>query len=318
MNGSIIIIIIIIIIFIFIFIFIIKEDVAQMVTYSKSFLERNEDRYLTSPYVFHCYLSSMFFPLCYMLQFLDIIVTTCFGPAFFLSFLGFRCFRRKVALNGLCERCCCENEDILHALWGCQGVKEIWWEMVQCRTFLSDRFASFRDLFQGILLHKSPKFAELFAFIAWSIWFNRNAQRVGSSTIPISKIHRDAVERLQEFQMLQDIPLPSPKVVHPAHWLLPLLHQYKANCDGAVFRDINSAGLGVVIRDSAGLVIATLSERICLPSTVNELDALACKRAIAFALEIGLHEVAFEGDFDVAFKHLNAEPPLLGFLWSHY
>ena len=51
---------------------------------------------------------------------------------------------------------------------------------------------------------------------------------------------------------------------------------------------------------------------------MNELEALACKRAIAFALEIGLHEVAFEGDFDVAFKHLNAEPPLLGFLWSHY
>ena len=115
MNGS--------IIYLFIYLFIIKEDVAQMVMYSKSFLERNEDRYLRSPYFFHCYLSSMFFPLCYMLQFLDIIVTTCFGPAFFLSFLGFRCFRRKVALNGLCERCCCENEDILHALWGCQGGK---------------------------------------------------------------------------------------------------------------------------------------------------------------------------------------------------
>ena len=73
------------------------------------------------------------------------------------------------------------------------------------------------------------------------------------------------MECLQEFQMLQDTPLPSPKVVHPPHWLPPLLHQYKANCDGAVFRDINSASLGAVIRDSAGLVIATLSERICLP-----------------------------------------------------
>ena len=119
------------------------------------------------------------------------------------------------------------------------------------------------------------------------------------------------MECLQEFQMLQDTPLPSPKVVHPPHWLPPLLHQYKANCDGAVFRDINSASLGAVIRDSAGLVIATLSERICLPSTVNELEALACRRAVAFALEIGLHEVAFEGDSDVVFKHLNAEPPCL-------
>ena len=29
---------------------------------------------------FHCYLPSMFFPPCYMLQLLDSIITTCFGP----------------------------------------------------------------------------------------------------------------------------------------------------------------------------------------------------------------------------------------------
>ena len=44
---------------------------------------------------------------------------------------------------------------------------------------------------------------------------------------------------------------------------------------------------------------------------MNELEALACRRAVAFALEIGLHEVAFEGDSEVVFKHLNAEPPCL-------
>ena len=60
--------------------FIIKGDVAQMANYSKCFLERNKDRYLASPYFFHCYLPSMLFPPCYMLQFSDIIVTTCFGP----------------------------------------------------------------------------------------------------------------------------------------------------------------------------------------------------------------------------------------------
>nr|POE75016.1 isoform 5 of dol-p-man:man(7)glcnac(2)-pp-dol alpha-1,6-mannosyltransferase [Quercus suber] len=173
------------------------------------------------------------------------------------------------------------------------------------------QLASFRDLFQDILLLKSPKFAKLFAFIAWSIWFKSNAQRVGSLTILISKIYKDVVERRQEYQMVQDSPLPSPLVAHPAHWLPHSLNQYKANCDGAVFRDINSAGLGVVIRDSVGLIIATLSERICLPSTVDELEALACRRVVAFALKNGLHEVAFEGDSEVVFKQLNAKPPCL-------
>ena len=56
MNGS--------IIYIYIYIyytFIIKGDVSQMVENSKRFSERNEDRYLASPYFFHYYLPLMFF-----------------------------------------------------------------------------------------------------------------------------------------------------------------------------------------------------------------------------------------------------------------
>ena len=97
------------------------------------------------------------------------------------------------------------------------------------------------------MLLDSHNIAEIVAFIAWSIWFNRNALRVGSHTLPITQIHRDALERLQEFQAAIDPPLHIPTVIHPAHWLPPLPQQFKANCDGALFHDINRAGLGVVI-----------------------------------------------------------------------
>lgn len=36
--------------------------------------------------------------------------------------------------------------------------------------------------------------------------------------------------------------------------------------------------------------------RIPLPQSVVEVKALACRRAVQFAIEIGLHEVIFEGD----------------------
>ena len=82
------------------------------------------------------------------------------------------------------------------------------------------------------MLLDSHNIAEIVAFIAWSIWFNRNALRVGSHTLPITQIHRDALERLQEFQAAIDPPLHIPTVLHPAHWLPPLPQQFKANCDG--------------------------------------------------------------------------------------
>ena len=54
------------------------------------------------------------------------------------------------------------------------------------------------------------------------------------------------------------------------------------------YQDITSVGTGVVSRDLVGQIIGSLSERIVLPPTVYDVEALACQRPIAFALEIGL------------------------------
>ena len=111
--------------------------------------------------------------------------------------------------------------------------------------------------------------------------------------------------------MAQDTPLFQQPVAHPVHWLPPALSQYKASCDRAIFQDTNSAGLGVVVRDLGGWVIAALSECINIPSSVEELEALACRRAISFAIEIGLQDVVFEGDSKTIYSHLTSDAPCL-------
>nr|XP_023887877.1 uncharacterized protein LOC112000001 [Quercus suber] len=153
--------------------------------------------------------------------------------------------KRIITQDPTCDRCRDGIEDGIHAIWGCQMVKQVWWELENCREYLNERFASFHDLLQGILAQKNPKLAELFAF------------------------------------------------------------------DGATFLDIAAAGLGVVVRDSKGLVIAALSERIHLPPTMVALEALACRRSILFAIELGLQDVVFEGDSEVIFKLLTAEQPCM-------
>ena len=56
----------------------------------------------------------------------------------------------------------------------------------------------------------------------------------------------------------------------------------------------------MVIRDSEGMVIAVLSERISLPSTVEDVEALA----ISFSIELGLQDVVFEVDSEIIYSHL--------------
>ena len=41
------------------------------------------------------------------------------------------------------------------------------------------------------------------------------------------------------------------------------------------------------------------------------LEALACRRSIVFASELGLQDVVFEGDLEVIFKLLTAELPCM-------
>ena len=210
-----------------------------------------------------------------------------------------------------CDQCGEEDEDCLHALWGCHAVKHVWWDFECCRKFISEKFVSFCDLFQGILAQSNQHMAELFAYMGWSLWYNRNAKRVGSTSLPGEKIFNDAVERLQEFHSVKDYSTQEDVVVHSTKWWPPPHPIYKINFDGATFIDSDSTGLGVVADDSDGMFIASLSERIRLPPMVADLEALACRRAILFALELGLQDVVFEGDSEVIINHLKAGQPCL-------
>ncbi|KAL0000349.1 hypothetical protein SO802_014130 [Lithocarpus litseifolius] len=97
----------------------------------------------------------------------------------------------------------------------------------------------------------------------------------------------------------------------PIHWKPPRSPYCKVNFDGAIFQDLQMAGIGVVIRNSSGQVIGALSDRIHLPSAVDDVEAIACRRAISFALEIGVEEVVFEGDSETIIKALNSDSSCL-------
>ena len=95
---------------------------------------------------------------------------------------------------------------------------------------------------------------------------------------------------------LQDKESALPSSPSEQRWCPPSADVCKVNFDAAVFRSSNSAGLGVVMCDSNSAVIGALSVPTFLGSSVAELEALACLRAMQFALDIGLTRVIFEGD----------------------
>ena len=81
----------------------------------------------------------------------------------------------------------------------------------------------------------------------------------------------------------------------------------KINFDGAVFHETDEARLGVVVRDHEGRVMASMFEKIRLPSSSDEAEAMETVRAISFTLELHLPFVIVEGDSELIISALRRE-----------
>ena len=79
----------------------------------------------------------------------------------------------------------------------------------------------------------------------------------------------------------------------------------KTNYDGVMFDESDEAGLGVVIRNSEGQVMATLSEKIKKPPSVVTLELLAARRVAVLVSKTGFQQSCFEGDSKIVVKSLH-------------
>ena len=70
----------------------------------------------------------------------------------------------------------------------------------------------------------------------------------------------------------------------------------KVNFDGVVFGDSNKSGVGVVIKDNNGDVLASFSEKIFQAYKAEETEALVALKALMFTHELGFQNVIIEGD----------------------
>ena len=85
------------------------------------------------------------------------------------------------------------------------------------------------------------------------------------------------------------------------NWSPPEPNFLKVNFDGAVFREENSAGVGVIICDADGQIIASMAEKVPLPNSV------AAVKTLYFAAELGISSIVLEGDSEIVIKALVSE-----------
>ncbi|KAK9995341.1 hypothetical protein SO802_020027 [Lithocarpus litseifolius] len=142
-----------------------------------------------------------------------------------------------------------------------------------------------------------PTVVELahFMAISWNLWNSENGIRRGDVPKSVTNIILEATRLIAEFQAVQDHPKLQAIPLH-TRWKPPRPGVYKANVDGAIFKNQLIASLGVLIRDPDGQVVGALSQQIHAPLGVLEAEAKAMEAAVVFARDVGIQEIIFKAD----------------------
>lgn len=150
----------------------------------------------------------------------------------------------------------------------------------------------------------------LLAFMSWALWNRRNQIRTNQNACPLDQIMNISKERKREFQLLNPR---APRQLHKKHtrWKPLATDLLKVNYDEAIFQDQGRAGIGVVIHNSKGAIMASLSQQIPLPTTVAQVEALAARRAIELVVELGVTRAIIEGDSETICQELSNLSPSL-------
>ena len=179
---------------------------------------------------------------------------------------------------------------------------------------VSSPLTSFMELIH--LAFKDPSCIEIFAVTISLIWMRRNRAAFGVDGPSLEKIPDQARSLVHEFNHLRPVHPKIPRIARSIRWKPPPPGMVKVNFDGTLFSTKSSVGLGIVVRDQAGLVLAALSQKIPLPTLVETVKVIVARRALVFAKELRFERVMVEGDSEVIVKAIR-EKSLLSSVLGH-
>ena len=209
-------------------------------------------------------------------------------------------WKRHITKDNICESCGKEPKSACHIFWLCDSVKEVWSSSKLILPIEINPSWKFIDVLWKLQkwLDTCPDLVERIVTLCWGIWKYRNERRHGGVRRNGLAVVRSSLRLLDKFQVANENPQ-SLRTAHTqeAKWCPPQPRSYKVNVDGAVFTKRKQVGIGVVIRDLAGEVVAALSQKLARPLGALEIEAKATEVAVQFALDVGVSDVTFEGDF---------------------
>ncbi|XP_035542511.1 uncharacterized protein LOC118344870 [Juglans regia] len=165
---------------------------------------------------------------------------------------------------------------------------------------------------QDLLSHLKSEVSEgdfkVFTTTVYLVWKRRNELVFEKKFENPSKLIYNSYQKLRDFKDA-NASCPSRHSDRPqaAEWTPPQVNGFKANWDAAVDRSRCKIGIGVVVRNWEGKVIATMRSQRTLFPEAKLAEALAALKAVILCKHLQLQNLILEGDALNVVQDINAE-----------
>lgn len=173
----------------------------------------------------------------------------------------------------MCPICKNEAETVYHILWDCPSARDVWGASHWFLQKFSHDGPNLLQVAEEILRKYGQDLLSTFIRTARKIWLRRNSAVHGDEFAHPNRIILEVENLTEEFTRLFDTAqtrmannIPSPEIP----WMQPPLVRWKINWDFAIDKAQCRTGMGMVVRDHTGTVIAAK----CL-TRIGNLDSIA-------------------------------------------
>ncbi|KAM6583826.1 hypothetical protein CsatB_010828 [Cannabis sativa] len=205
---------------------------------------------------------------------------------------------KRVDVSPLCPICHIEQETILHALVTCREVSKCW-DRVGIGTSVAPG-AGFFDWCSAVFCNKPAAVICRVVAVCWAVWGARNNLVWNKKPFIFEDVVAYAFRYLDQWKAAQISSDSSWPILTAAdvseQWTPPNGTSVKINVDAAMFNDGRSFGLGMVARNSDGLLIAGKMKYTAVQVEVAVAEAIGIRKVLSWLKENRWPQVYIETD----------------------
>ncbi|KAH9747206.1 reverse transcriptase domain-containing protein [Citrus sinensis] len=221
---------------------------------------------------------------------------------------------KRVMQEATCPICKKEIESTAHALLFCKFARKVWRYSSLGIDLKTEKFPDVITLLHHSYHHHSNLNGELVASFLWVIWNARNNWLFkGKCDDPSRLIAKamstaDCVKRIKQPEQNFSLELTS---MQQSQWSPPSEDWVKVNVDAAMDEQNNLAGLGAVIRNYRGEVVAAAVNTVKSFGDVEMCEARAALWGIQAAIKAGASSIILESDSKRVVELINSKQSTL-------